>query len=232
MSQTLLQLQDVRFRYDTSGPEVLAGIDLTLKRGQSLAVVGQSGCGKSTLLNIIGTLESPTSGRVALDGLDYSTLDPRQVAGLRSRKIGFIFQDHHLLPQCTLLENVLVPTLPLGRSAASSSRERAEKLLSRVGLSEQTHKRPGEVSGGQRQRCAVVRALINQPMLLLADEPTGALDRASAESLGQLLLEINREQNLALVVVTHSMPLAGLMHAAAELRDGRLSPLTPGAAPL
>lgn len=228
MSQPLLQLQDVRFRYEASGPDVLAGIHLELTRGQSVAVVGQSGCGKSTLLNIVGTLESPSSGRVVLEGRGYEALDARQIAAVRNGKIGFIFQDHHLLPQCTLLENVLVPTLPRGRAVAAAAHQRAEQLLARVGLADRMHRRPGEVSGGQRQRCAVVRALINEPVLLLADEPTGALDRASAESLGQLLLDINCEQNLAMLVVTHSTSLAHRLQTVVELRDGRLISLPPG----
>ena len=202
---------------------VLRDVSLSVGRGESLAIIGPSGSGKSTLLNIIGTLDRPTSGAVVLDGQSLSALDELALATVRNRQIGFIFQSHHLLPQCTVMENVLVPTLANGDAASSDQAPaRAERLLKRVGLEPRTHHRPGQLSGGERQRVAVVRALINQPKLLLADEPTGALDRAAAENLAQLLLGLNREENVTLIVVTHALDLARRMGKVFELRDGTL----------
>jgi ABC-type lipoprotein export system ATPase subunit len=223
----LLELTGVKKTYRPAGTdvatEVLRGVDLRLSAGESLAIVGPSGCGKSTLLNIIGTLDRPTAGRVVLDGDDLAAKDDKALAVLRSRKIGFVFQLHHLLPQCTILENVLLPTLAAGDSRPIAEREAAAyKLLDRVGLSHRVDRRPGQLSGGEQQRAAVVRALINQPRLLLADEPTGSLDRASADTLADLLAELNREQDLTLIVVTHSQSLAERMHRRFTLRDGLL----------
>jgi lipoprotein-releasing system ATP-binding protein len=201
---------------------VLRGVDLTLDKGQSLAIAGPSGCGKSTLLNIIGTLDRPTAGRVVLDGRDVSSLTEPQLAQVRSEVIGFVFQLHHLLPQCSILENVLVPTLVAKGSGDAEARGR--KLLERVGLAHRLTHRPGQLSGGECQRAAVVRALINKPKLLLADEPTGSLDRASAESLAQLLGELNREEGVALIFVTHAADLAARAGKVVELRDGKLAP--------
>ena len=158
---------------------------------------------------------------LVLDGEDLSKLDDLQLADIRNRKIGFIFQSHHLLPQCTVLENVLVPTIARGQ-ANDDDKHRARKLLERVGLVDRLNHRPGQLSGGERQRVAVVRALINQPQLLLADEPTGALDRGSAENLTKLLLELNEEEKVALIVVTHSLDLAKQMGRVLELLDGKL----------
>ncbi|PYJ04402.1 MAG: ABC transporter [Verrucomicrobia bacterium] len=224
----LLKLEQVSKNYATTGSAspvvVLREVSLELAGGDSIAVIGPSGSGKSTLLNIIGTLDQPTSGRVWLDGRDLSLLDDRQLAGIRNRQIGFIFQAHHLLPQCTVLENTLVPTLAeKGGPGRDGAAERAEKLLQRVGLGQRLHHRPGQLSGGERQRVAVVRALINQPKLLLADEPTGALDRASAQGLGQLLVELNREEKVTLIVVTHALELARQMGRVLELCDGQLA---------
>jgi ABC-type lipoprotein export system ATPase subunit len=240
----LLQLDGVSKTYpapDGGALAVLDDITLAIAAGESLAIVGPSGSGKSTLLQIIGTLDRPTRGRVALAGQDLSQLDDLQLAAVRNRQIGFVFQAHYLLPHCTVWENVLVPTLaapPPGRSATlppsdgkraevrgrpeESSTRRAERLLKRVGLAERLHHFPGQLSGGERQRVAVVRALINQPQLLLADEPTGALDHASADNLGQLLVELNREEGVTLIVVTHSRELAQRMERVLELRDGKL----------
>ena len=202
---------------------VLSEVSLDLARGERVAIVGPSGCGKSTLLNIIGTLDRATSGQVLLDGQDLSQLDELQLALVRNRQIGFIFQSHHLLPQCSVLENVLVPTLASNEaSLRAGAPARAQKLLERVGLGPRLAHRPGQLSGGERQRVAVVRALINQPKLLLADEPTGALDRASALNLAQLLVELNREENVTLIVVTHALDLAHKMGRVRELRDGKL----------
>src|SRR5436190_9853657 len=199
-------------------------ITLEIQRGESVAIVGPSGSGKSTLLNIIGTLDRPSTGQVLLDGKELSLLDDIQLATVRNREIGFIFQSHHLLPQCTVLENVLVPTL-VNKDAAlrNGAVERAKGLLDKVGLGARFTHRPGQLSGGERQRVAVVRALINQPKLLLADEPTGALDRASAQNLADLLVRLNREEGVTLVLVTHALDLARRMGSVLELRDGRLA---------
>jgi lipoprotein-releasing system ATP-binding protein len=224
----LLRLASVSKRYDAPDkPEaltVLEDVSLDVARGESLAIVGPSGSGKSTLLHIMGTLDRPTSGSVTLEGRDLSALNDQQLAAVRNQQIGFVFQAHYLLPQCTVLENVLVPTLALPKTKArDGAGERAERLLKRVGLGERTGHRPGELAGGERQRVAVVRALINQPKLLLADEPTGSLDHSSAQQLGQLLLELNREEGVTLVVVTHALDLARLMGRVMELTDGRLA---------
>ena len=223
----LLRLTRVTKRYDAPGKTgalmVLNDVSLDLTRGESLAIVGPSGSGKSTLLQIIGTLDQPSSGSVSLNGQDLGVLDDQQLAAIRNRQIGFVFQSHYLLPQCTVLENVLVPTLATDESAArDGASERAERLLKRVGLGERRSHRPGELSGGERQRVAVVRALINQPQLLLADEPTGSLDQTSARDLGQLLLDLNREESVSLIVVTHARELAQRMARVLELKEGRL----------
>jgi lipoprotein-releasing system ATP-binding protein len=201
----------------------LSGINLQLTQGESLAIIGPSGSGKSTLLNIIGTLDRPTAGSVKLAGQELTGLDDLTLADVRNRQIGFIFQGHHLLPQCSVLENVLVPTLASKDAAQrSSAPARARELLDRVGLGARLGHRPGQLSGGERQRVAVVRALINQPVLLLADEPTGALDRHSAQNLSQLLVELNQERNLTLIVVTHAPDLAAKMQRTCEISDGEL----------
>ncbi len=202
---------------------VLRDLSLSVCAGESLAIIGPSGSGKSTLLNLIGTLDQPDSGKVWLDGRDLSGLNEIELAAVRNQQIGLIFQSHHLLPQCSVLENVLVPTIAEPRAAGfAGAPERATRLLERVGLGERLHHRPGQLSGGERQRVAVVRALINQPKLLLADEPTGALDRASAAGLAQLLVELNREENVTLIVVTHALDLAKEMSRTVEMRDGCL----------
>jgi lipoprotein-releasing system ATP-binding protein len=206
--------------------QVLAGVSLEVAAGESLAIVGPSGCGKSTLLNIAGTLDQPTSGRVELAGRDLTVLDGVSLAAVRNREVGFVFQSHHLLPQCTVLENVLVPTLPLTDAGLKDSAPaRARQLLEKVGLSGRLDHRPGQLSGGERQRVAVVRALINRPKLLLADEPTGALDRASAANLGDLLVRLNVEEGVSLIVVTHALELAKRLQRVFELRDGALHEL-------
>ena len=222
----LLQLENVSREFpSTEGGEplpVLGGLSLEVARGESVAVVGPSGCGKSTLLNLIGTLDQPTGGSITFDRRDLGGLDDSELAALRNREMGFIFQSHHLLPQCTVMENVRVPTLAHG-SATTTDEERARRLLERVGLGERLTHRPGQLSGGERQRAAVVRALINEPQLLLADEPTGALDEATADKLGQLLVELNTEENLTLITVTHSPDLAARMARTVKLADGRLA---------
>jgi lipoprotein-releasing system ATP-binding protein len=216
----LLELRGITKRYEGADDDVLAGVDLAVDAGESLAIVGPSGSGKSTLLNIIGTLDHPSGGSVVLEGQDVSSLDEKGLAALRNRRIGFVFQLHHLLPQCTILENVLVPALVQGDMAAAEQRGR--DLLDRVGLSHRLGHRPGKLSGGERQRVAVVRALINQPVLLLADEPTGSLDRAASDAISDLLAELNREQGVAVVTVTHAARLAERMGRVLELQDGRL----------
>ncbi len=223
-SAPLLKLVDVSKSYSVGDQRVpvLDGISFTCEAGESIAVIGPSGCGKSTLLNIIGTLDQPERGEVFLENEKLSGLDENKIAEVRQRKIGFIFQQHHLLPQCTVLENVLVPVLAVKNISRPDAEKRAVRLLERVGLSPRLHHRPGELSGGERQRVAVVRALINQPKLLLADEPTGALDRHSAEKLGELLVELNREQNVALILVTHALDLAAKMKRQFELKEGKL----------
>lgn len=229
--EKLLQLTEVTKRYaassGTDGVPVLGGISLAVSRGETLAIVGPSGSGKSTLLQIIGTLDRPTSGQVLLNGNNLAALDDLQLAEVRNRQIGFVFQAHYLLPQCTVIENVLVPTLAAGKSEIQNPKSetetaRAERLLKRVGLGERLHHRPGQLSGGERQRVAVVRALINQPQLLLADEPTGALDHASAIALSQLLVELNQEEGVTLIVVTHALDLAQRMGRVLRLEEGKL----------
>ena len=220
----VLRLEEVHKQYENSDSEpvpVLNGISLTVRRGDSLAVVGPSGCGKSTLLNILGSLDSPTRGSIQLDGEELAHLSEPELATIRNQKIGFIFQSHHLLPQCSVLENVLIPTLAdTGRAPADAS-ERARQLLERVGLGHRLTHRPGQLSGGECQRVAVVRSLINRPSLILADEPTGALDHSTAESLGDLLVELNRDDQVTLIAVTHSTELAAKMGAIRQLLDGR-----------
>lgn len=225
----LLNLSGVTKRYDSPGKAagltVLNGVSIEVTQGESLAIVGPSGSGKSTLLHIMGTLDRPTSGTVVLNGQDLAALDEQRLAAVRNRQIGFVFQSHYLLPQCTVLENVLVPTLADPKAAARDGAEaRAERLLRRVGLAERMSHPPGELSGGERQRVAVVRALTNQPQLLLADEPTGSLDQASARELGQLLLELNGEEGVTLVVVTHALELAQRLARVMELKEGHLVP--------
>jgi lipoprotein-releasing system ATP-binding protein len=204
---------------------VLRDISLVLARRQNVAILGPSGSGKSTLLSILGALEPPTGGRVVLDGQDPYTLAEPELALFRSRKVGFVFQDHHLLPQCSVLENVLVPTITMGRTLPQAV-ERARMLLDRVGLSDRLDHRPAELSGGERQRAALARALILEPLLLLADEPTGNLDRNSAARVGDLLLELQRHEQTMLVVATHSTRLAELMERRLELDDGTLKKMT------
>ena len=219
-----LQIRDVRKVYPTrSGSlKVLDGVSLSLDRGDGVAIMGPSGSGKSTLLHILGTLDFPTAGSVQLDGVSPFALNERDLAAFRNRRIGFVFQDHHLLPQCSVLENVLIPTLVNPDANKPELLKTAKELLDRVGLSDRIEHRPAELSGGERQRVAVARALIQKPALILADEPTGNLDRASAAVVGKLLVELNRREQSILVVVTHSQDLAGLFPKRLEMGDGRL----------
>jgi lipoprotein-releasing system ATP-binding protein len=198
---------------------VLQDLDLQIDAGETVAILGPSGSGKSTLLNIIGALDHADSGEVRVAGQDLTKLDDAALAGFRNSTVGFIFQLHHLLPQCSVLENVLVPSLAQPRG---DRRARAEQLLEAVGLKHRLQHRPGQLSGGERQRAAVARALINEPKLLLADEPTGALDRVNAARLADLLVEMNRAHGLPIVMVTHAVDLARRMGRVLELVDGKL----------
>jgi lipoprotein-releasing system ATP-binding protein len=201
---------------------VLRGVNLKLDAGEALAIMGPSGSGKSTLLHILGTLDRPTAGSVRLDGEDPFALSEPALADFRNRRIGFVFQDHHLLPQCSVLENVLVPTLVNPNIESDEVQKWARELLERVGLSARLEHRPAELSGGERQRVAIARALVLKPMLLLADEPTGNLDRHTAKAVGELLLELHRQSNTILVAVTHSAELAATFPRRTEMNDGRL----------
>lgn len=201
--------------------EVIAAASLQLQPGENVAILGPSGSGKSTLLAILGTLEYPTSGTLRLGDVEPFSLSEAELATFRSRQIGFVFQDHHLLPQCTVLENVLVPFLADG-SARQAEIDEATALLRRVGLAERLLHRPAQLSGGERQRVAIARALVRRPTLLLADEPTGNLDGHTAEEVAKLLLELQAEQNSMLVVVTHSEQLAQRMQRRMRIADGKL----------
>lgn len=227
MSEAIVQLNSVSKWY-ASDPDrrVLDRIDLRVEEKERFAIVGPSGCGKSTLLNLLGLLDDPSEGTVAVGGTALADCDEKTVAALRCREIGFIFQLHHLLPQCTALENVLVPTLAHpDRPDPDEVHARAKDLLNRVGLAGKFDSRPAQLSGGERQRVAVVRALINRPRMLLADEPTGALDEANAARLVDLLIELNdsAEENLALVMVSHDLDLARRLGDVRTLRDGRFN---------
>ena len=224
----MVELVDVTKTYGEPGGagavSVLKGITLKIEQGRSVVIVGPSGCGKSTLLNMIGGLDHPTGGRVLLGGRDLAGLNDEELARIRNRQIGFVFQLHHLLPQCTVLENVLIPTLAeRGGSSQQDVRARAKTLLARVGLEDRMSYRPGELSGGQRQRVAVARALINRPKLLLADEPTGSLAESTSQSIAGLLAEMNRDEGVTLVVVTHSHELAARIGRVMELSGGILN---------
>ena len=201
---------------------ILNDVSFELQRGEALAVMGPSGSGKSTLLYILGALEKPTSGTVRLAGQEPFRMDAKQLAAFRNHQIGFVFQDHHLLPQCTALENVLIPTLAEGSGAEPGIEQRAKGLLERVGLAGRMDHRPAELSGGERQRVAIARALIHRPALLLGDEPTGNLDRKTANAVADLLLELHAEEQSILILVTHSNELAARLPRRAELLDGSL----------
>lgn len=223
----LVELKRVFKDYETGvgskSLPVLQDISFCVEEGESIAIMGPSGSGKSTLLNIIGTLDRPTNGQVLLEGADICECDDKKLAEIRRSKIGFIFQSHHLLPQCSALENVLVPTLAYKNNQPKEAViERAKRLLGSVDLGERLTHRPGKLSGGERQRVAVIRALINQPVLLLADEPTGALDGKSSSEIGDILCQLNQEEKVTLIVVTHTFELASRMKKAFELRDGNL----------
>jgi lipoprotein-releasing system ATP-binding protein len=220
----MLEISQVAKQYPSArGPlTVLSSLSLTLKRGDAAAIMGPSGAGKSTLLYIAGGLEPPTSGAVTLDGMNPYQLAEKELAVFRNRKIGFIFQDHCLLPQCSVLENVLIPTLVDHGSADDVVR--ARELLGQVGLADRLEHRPAELSGGEKQRVALARALIRRPLLLLCDEPTGNLDEASAAMVADLLMELHSRQETVLMVVTHSAALAARFPLRYELRHANLYP--------
>jgi lipoprotein-releasing system ATP-binding protein len=219
----MLEVSGLTKSYPTPrGPlTVLSDVSFTLAPGDAAAVMGPSGAGKSSLLYLLGALEPPSAGAVMLDGVDPFRLSPDKLAAFRNASIGFVFQDHCLLPQCSVLENVLIPTLV---SAADNGHaiDRARDLIARVGLGDRLDHRPGELSGGERQRVAIARALVQQPRLLLCDEPTGNLDRASADTVAALLLDLHRRQRTILVVVTHSVALASRFAIRFELTDRQL----------
>lgn len=223
----LLEVQHISKSYNPENPRpVLNDLSLELDTGDSLAILGPSGSGKSTLLNIIGALDQPDSGTVLFDGDNINDLSDSEQAIFRNHEIGFVFQAHHLLPQCTVFENVLLPTLTMkDKECQNQCRTRAMELIQEVGLWEQKDKFPGTLSGGECQRTAVVRALINSPRLLLADEPTGSLDRKNAHSIAELLLRLNSEFKTALIVVTHSEELGSQMNKMKNLVDGQLNPV-------
>jgi ABC-type lipoprotein export system ATPase subunit len=218
----LAELRHVTKTYRSSDQPVLADCSLEVKEGETVAIVGPSGSGKSTLLNLLGALDQPDSGDVEVAGKNLGKLDAAGLAAFRNTTVGFIFQLHHLLPQCTVLENVLIPTLAQKDADHSALTARARTLIEAVGLTPRIDHRPGQLSGGERQRAAIARALIQSPKLLLADEPTGALDHANAIRLAELLADINTREKIAIVMVTHAPDLARRMSRVMELQQGKL----------
>jgi lipoprotein-releasing system ATP-binding protein len=223
----LIEIKDIRKSYGVPGTpserKVLEGITLGIAAGETVAITGPSGSGKTTLLNLMAALDRPDSGSILFGGTSLAALSGAELDSFRSRSIGLVFQLHHLLPQCTLLENVLLPVLALHRRAPSALVERAGSLIRRMGIWEVRNQKPGELSGGECQRAAVARALINDPQVLLADEPTGALDQKNAVNLVDLLTEINRTDGKTIVMVTHSAELAGSMNRTLQLHEGIIS---------
>ncbi|MBW1721286.1 MAG: ABC transporter ATP-binding protein [Deltaproteobacteria bacterium] len=219
----LLELKNIfkSFRHDGNVIEVLKGIDLVVGEGESLAITGASGVGKSTLLNVMGTLEPPTRGEILFRGRNVSELDNVELCRLRNRDIGFVFQFHHLLPELNALENTAMPAM-IARISRKEAREMAERILKRVGLGHRLSHRVGELSGGEQQRVAIARALVMRPKILLADEPTGNLDKATGEGIIDLLLQLNRDENLALIVATHNTLFAAKLSRHMEMTDGRI----------
>ncbi len=218
----MLEIENLYKEYPTpqGALQILSDVSLSLRRGDAVAIMGPSGSGKSTLLYILGALDTPTRGQVRLDGQDPFQLTEKHLAAFRNERVGFIFQDHCLLPQCSVLENVLAPTLVSANGDDSTTR--ARELLKQVGLSERLTHKPAQLSGGEKQRVSLARALIRKPLLLLCDEPTGNLDHASAERIASLLLELHRQQQTILIVVTHSAELAAKFPARYHLLDGKL----------
>jgi lipoprotein-releasing system ATP-binding protein len=228
----LVEARGLEKRY-VDGPavvEVLRGLDLEIRSGERVAIIGESGVGKSTLLHLLGCLDAPSGGRLLLDGVDVFTLPEAAIAALRNREVGFVFQFHHLLGDFTALENVMLPAL-IAREPIREVRARAASLLERVGLGARLRHRPGELSGGEQQRVAVARAVMRRPRLLLADEPTGNLDPGTGERVHELLLQLNEESGSTLVVATHNDRLAAAMERTLRLIDGRIEPAAAGPAP-
>ncbi len=225
----MLQADAISMQYETPTDPlvVLRDVCLTLADGESASITGPSGSGKSTLLNILGSLEPPTSGSVIIDGCDPYALTAPELARFRNRQVGFVFQDHHLLPQCTVLENVLLPALADKRSGGGRL-QRARMLLDRVGMAQRLGHRPSEISGGERQRVALARALINEPALILADEPTGSLDRSTSDHVADLLWELHSQEARVLIVVTHNETLAARAGRRFDINDGVLIELDSG----
>lgn len=222
----LIDLRDIRKKFFSPGGksdlEVLKGVNLTVIRGDTVAILGPSGCGKSTLLNIMGGLDSPSEGEVILDGKRLNELSSTELAKFRNESIGFLFQSHHLLPQCSVLENVLIPCLAFQSKPSADTSEYAMHLLSEIGLKDRINHRPSQLSGGERQRVAFVRSLILKPKVILADEPTGSLDPETANRMADLLIDINNKEKLTLIAVTHSMELAQRMKRVLRFIDGKL----------
>jgi lipoprotein-releasing system ATP-binding protein len=228
----LVEARGLEKRY-VDGPavvEVLRGLDLEIAAGERVAIIGESGVGKSTLLHLLGCLDAPSGGQLLLDGVDVFALPEAEVAALRNREVGFVFQFHHLLGDFTALENVMLPSL-IAREPVRQVRARASELLERVGLGERLAHRPGELSGGEQQRVAVARAVMRRPRLLLADEPTGNLDPGTGERVHELLLELNEESGSTLVVATHNARLAAAMERTLRLVGGRIEPAAAGPTP-
>jgi len=220
-STSILRCRQLTKRYDQGGldVDVLKGVDLNIEKGERVAIMGASGSGKSTLLHLLGGLEKASSGEVIIDGIDINKVSAAKLAKLRNKSLGFIYQSHHLLGEFTVLENVAMPLLIAGISVKQAS-IRADELLQRVGLGHRIEHKPGELSGGERQRAAVARALINEPCLILADEPTGNLDSKTADQVYQLMLELNQELNVSFLVVTHDHELAARMGKVLHMEDG------------
>jgi len=220
MSKTIISAKDIVKQYSNDAKNVSAinGVSLDIKMGESLAIVGPSGAGKSTLLHILGGLDRPTSGKVFLEGADLYALNDSKRASIRNVKVGFIFQSYHLLPEFTALENVMMPALIHGRKA----RETASSLLGSVGLSDRLRHKPGELSGGESQRVAIARALVNEPQILLCDEPSGNLDSKNSEAIYKILLDLKSKSGISIVVVTHDEAISRGLDRTMRLRDGRI----------
>jgi lipoprotein-releasing system ATP-binding protein len=216
----MIHVKNIYKSFDTL--EVLKGVSLDIARGEIVSIVGPSGAGKTTLLQLIGTLDKPDNGEIRIDNIDFSTLNERELAGFRNRKIGFIFQFHQLLPEFNALENVMIPAL-IARTETKKASARAKELLAYLGLSERLEHKPSELSGGEKQRVAVARALVNQPSVILADEPSGSLDSKNKEELHKLLFELRDKFGLTIVIVTHDKELALLSDRVIEMKDGKIS---------